>query len=72
MTGKANPWLCFCFDRRVRLIGEWIDNEVEAERWKKDGHPQRRLDELLNDKTIRPGQRRTMTAAEVMALAEGL
>lgn len=69
LTEKANPWLCYCFDRRVRLIGEWIDSEVEAERHKKNGHPQWRLDELLNNPDLKPGQRKNMSIEDLMALA---
>ena len=69
LTGRSSPWTCYLFDRKVALFGLAVESELEAERWKKNGNPRQRLEQLLTDPNINPGDRQTMTLEQVIALA---
>lgn len=69
MPATTDPWLAYCFDLNVAELGLWIDGEIEAERHRKNGNPQRKLRELLQDKQRKAGQRKAMSADAWITLA---
>lgn len=68
LTRRTSEWVCYVFDREVMTVGRWIDNELEAERHKKNGSPRRRLRELLQDKKRQPGRRKGMSYEALAAM----